>query len=103
MLQNESTVIVADNSGAKKAKIFRIIKGSNAKSATVGDIVVVAIKEASSTAAIGKGKVSRAVVVRTKKEIARKDGTHIRFEDNAVALVAVDQKGETKPVGKRIF
>lgn len=103
MIQNESSVIVTDNTGAKRAKVIRILKGSHARSATVGDRVVVAIQEATSTASVPKGKVSWAVIVRTKKEIARPDGTYIRFADNAVVLVAQDQKGEIKPVGKRVF
>jgi large subunit ribosomal protein L14 len=103
MIQNESVVIVADNTGAKKAKVIRILKGSNARSATVGDLVVVAIKSASSTSSVPKGKVSWAVIVRTKKELARPDGTYIRFADNAVVLVAKDQKDEVKSVGKRVF
>lgn len=103
MIQNESKVIITDNSGAKKGKVIRILKGSNAKSATIGDRVVIAIKEASSTSAVEKGWVSWAVIVRTKKEISRPDGTYIRFSDNAVVLVAKDQKWEIKPVGKRVF
>lgn len=103
MIQNESSVIVADNTGAKKAKVIRILKGSFSRSATVGDKVVVSIKEAGATAAVQKGKVSWAVVVRTVKEIARPDGTYVRFSDNAVVLVAKDQKDEIKPIGKRVF
>ncbi len=92
MIQNESQVIITDNTGAKKGKVIRILKGSNAKSAGIGDTVVIAIKEASSTATSKKGSVSWAVIVRTKKEIGRNDGTYIRFSDNAVVLVAKDQK-----------
>lgn len=103
MIQNESSVIVTDNTGAKKAKVIRILKGSHTNAATVGDRVVVSIKDASSTATVPKGKVSWAVIVRTKKEIGRPDGTYVRFSDNAVVLIAQDQKGEVKPVGKRVF
>lgn len=99
MIQNETLVKVADNTGAKTAKVIRILKWSNAKSAGVGDMVVVAIKTANAWGIVGKWEVSWAVVVRTKKEIARKDGSYIRFEDNAVALI---EKNKT-PKGKRIF
>lgn len=99
MLQTESMVVVADNSGAKTAKVIRILKGSTCKTATVGDKVVVAIRTAAPGGQIEKGSVSRAVVVRVKKEITRDDGTYIRFEDNAVALI---NKSE-EPIGKRIF
>ncbi len=99
MIQNETLVRVADNTGAKTAKVIRILKGSNAKSATVGDMVVVAIKSANAWGMVNKWDVSWAVVVRTRKEIPRKDGTYLRFEDNAVALI---EKNKT-PKWKRIF
>lgn len=99
MIQNESAVIVADNTWATRAKVIRIIKGSRPRFATVGDVVVVAIKSASPTGQIEKGSVQRWVVVRTRKEIGRKDGTYIRFHDNAIALINEDQE----PKGKRIF
>ena len=102
MLKQESVIIVADNTQAKKAKIIRIIKG-NARTATIGDRVVVAIKEASPTASVKKGQVVPAVVVRVKKEIARPDGTYIRFGDNAVVLLTKDAKGNLNPIGKRVF
>ena len=99
MLQNESEVVITDNSGAKIGQIIRILKGSHAKKAGIGDKVVIAVKSASTSATIKKGDVSRAVIVRTKKEIRRKDGTYIRFDDNAVALINKDNE----PLGKRIF
>jgi len=102
MLKNESTVIIVDNTWAKRWQIFRILKG-NAKTATVGDKVMIAIKEALPTSAIKKGTTSQALIVRVAKEIARKDGTYVRFGDNAVILMTKDAKGEIKPIGKRIF
>ncbi|MFC2695539.1 MAG: 50S ribosomal protein L14 [Candidatus Absconditicoccaceae bacterium] len=103
MLQQESLVVVADNTQAKKAKIIRVLKGSYGRIAHVGDRVVVAIKDAAPTASVKKGQVVQAVVVRTKKEIARKDGTYIRFADNAVVLLTKDAKGNMNPIGKRVF
>lgn len=98
MIQHETIVLVADNSGAKEALVFGIIKGSS-KIATVGDVVNVAIKKVLPNGSLKKWETSRAVVVRTVKEIRRKDGTYIRFWDNAVALITK----EGKPLGKRIF
>ena len=95
-------VIVADNTQAKKAKIIRIIKG-NADTASIGDRVVVAIKEASPIASVKKGQVVPAVIVRVKKEISRPDGTYVRFGDNAVVLLTKDAKGNLNPIGKRVF
>lgn len=103
MLKNSSSVIIADNTWAKKWMIFRILKWSNAKTATVGDKVMIAIKSSLSTSAIKKGSISLALIVRIKKEISRKDGTYVRFGDNAVILMDKDAKGEIKPIGKRIF
>jgi len=103
MLKNESVVVVADNTGAKKAKIIRILKGSAGKTATVGDSVVVAVKSAMPNGSVKKWEVTRAVVVRVRKEIPRKDGTYIRFGDNAVILMTKNDKGEMSPIGKRVF
>lgn len=103
MLQVESSLIIADNTGAKVAQIFRIIKGSNATVAKVGDVVVVAIKDATPTAAVKKWEVSRAIIVRQKKELRRPDGTYIRFGDNAAVLLSKNEKGEMAPIGKRVF
>ncbi|MBS8121896.1 50S ribosomal protein L14 [Candidatus Vampirococcus lugosii] len=99
MIQNESKVKIVDNSGAKTGKVIRVLKGPFGGFATVGDKVVIAIKTANPIGQIGKGEVSWAVVVRTRKEIRRDDGTYIRFEDNAVALI----DKECSPLGKRIF
>lgn len=103
MLQNWSNVIVADNTWAKRALIFRILKSSSARQATIWDTVVVAIKEASPTSAIKKWDVAKAVIVRMTKEVARKDWTYVRFGDNAVVLMSKDAKWEIQPIGKRIF
>ncbi len=103
MLKVESMVVVADNTGAKKAKVIRILKWSNAKTARVGDSVVVAVKEAAPNGSAKKGQVTQAVVVRVRKEIPRKDGTYLRFGDNAVVLMTKNDKGEMSPIGKRVF
>jgi len=102
MLKQESRVVVADNTQAKRAQIIRVKKG-NTRTATVGDIVIVTIKEASPTASVKKGQVVPAVVVRVRKEIARPDGTYVRFGDNAVILLTKDAKGNLNPIGKRVF
>jgi len=102
MLKQESKVIVADNTQAKRAQIIRVKKG-NARTATVGDIVVVTIKDASPTASVKKWQVVTAVVVRVRKEISRPDGTYVRFGDNAVVLLTKDAKGNLNPIGKRVF
>jgi large subunit ribosomal protein L14 len=102
MLKQESMVIVADNTQAKRAKIIRIIKGDTC-TASIGDKVVVAVKDASPTASVKKGQVVPAVIVRVKKEIARPDGTYVRFGDNAVVLLTKDTKGNLNPIGKRVF
>ena len=103
MLKVESVVTVADNTWAKKAKIIRILKWSTGSTATVGDSVVVAIKAAMPNGNVKKWQVIKALVVRTKKEVARKDGTYIRFGDNAVILMTKNEKWERNPVWKRIF
>ncbi len=99
MIQEETNLIVADNSGAKKVRCIRVLGGSNRRYASVGDIIVVSVKSAIPGGAVKKGDVSRAVVVRTKKEVRRKDGTYIRFDENAAVLL--DNKNE--PRGTRIF
>ena len=99
MLQTESEVIVADNTGAKLWQIIRILKGSSARKAGVGDRVVIAIKSVSTTSTFKKWDVARAVIVRTKKGVSRKDGSYLKFADNAVAIINKDNE----PVGKRIF
>ena len=98
MIQQESRLKVADNSGAKEVLCIRVLGGSKRRYASIGDTIVVSVKDAS-PGGIKKGSVSKAVVVRTKKEIRRKDGSYIRFDDNAVVLL--NQQGE--PRGTRIF
>ena len=99
MIQEESMLIVADNTGAKKVKCFRILGGSRRKSASVGDVIVCSVKSAIPRSPVKKGDIARAVVVRTKKEVRRRDGSYIRFYENAVVLL--DERGE--PRGTRIF
>lgn len=99
MVQMMSYLNVADNSGAKRVQCIKILGGSKRRSASVGDTVVVAVKLALPGGAIRKGSMTRAVVVRTKKELKRRDGTYIRFDDNACVLV--DTAGN--PAGKRVF
>jgi large subunit ribosomal protein L14 len=99
MIQEETNLMVADNSGAKKVRCIRVLGGHDKRYATVGDLVVVSVKSALPGAPVKKGEVSRAVVVRTKKEVGRKDGTYIRFDENAVVLL--NPQGE--PRGTRIF
>jgi large subunit ribosomal protein L14 len=99
MIQEYTRLNVADNSGAKKVQCIRVLGGSGRRYASIGDIIVVSVKNAIPNAPIKKGEVSRAVVVRTKKEIRRTDGSYIRFDENAAVLL--DAQGE--PRGTRIF
>ena len=99
MIQQESRLIVADNSGAKTALCLRVLGGTSKRYATLGDIIVVAVKSVIPSSDIKKGIVSKAVVVRTKKEVRRPDGSYIRFDDNACVLL--NNAGEIR--GSRIF
>ncbi len=99
MIQMMSYLNVADNSGAKRAQCIKVLGGTRRKWAGVGDIIVVAVKDAIPNAPVKKGTVERAVIVRTKKEYRRHDGTYIRFDDNACVLVDPNKN----PKGKRIF
>jgi large subunit ribosomal protein L14 len=99
MIQQETSLVVADNSGAKKVKCIKVLGGSGRKYASIGDIIVVAVKSAIPNGNVKKGDVSRAVVVRTKKEIRRKDGSYIRFDENAAVLL----NNQNEPRGTRIF
>ena len=99
MIQSETKLTVADNSGAKVLYCIKVLGGSRRRYASVGDIIVVAVKEALPNAKVKKGEVMKAVVVRTKKEIRRPDGSYIRFDDNSAVLV--NASGE--PIGTRIF
>ena len=100
MIQVETRLLVADNSGAKKVQCIKVLGGTGRRYAHVGDIITVAVKEAQPHTAIKKGEVLHAVVVRTKKEINRKDGSFIRFDDNAVVIV---DKKTKEPKATRIF
>ena len=99
MIQMQTRLAVADNSGAKKVQCIKVLGGSKRKTASVGDTIVVSVKEAIPRGRVKKGDVMRAVIVRTAKEIRRQDGSIIRFDRNAAVLV--NQSGE--PIGTRIF
>ena len=99
MEQQESRLGVADNSGAKEVLVIRVLGGTGKRYASVGDKIVVTVKQALSSSSMKKGTVSKAVVVRTKKEVRRKDGSYIRFEDNAAVLL----NNNDEPRGTRIF
>jgi len=99
MVQQESRLSVADNSGAKEVLVIRVLGGTGKRYASVGDKVVISVKASVPSGNVKKGTVSKAVVVRTKKEIRRKDGSYIRFEDNAVVLL----NNQDEPRGTRIF
>ncbi|MBT3169232.1 MAG: 50S ribosomal protein L14 [Candidatus Cloacimonetes bacterium] len=99
MIQAQTKLVIADNSGAKKAQCIKVIGGSGRRYATVGDEIVVAIKSAIPNSKIKKGSVQKAVIVRTSKEVARVDGSYIKFQDNAAVII--DERGE--PLATRIF
>jgi large subunit ribosomal protein L14 len=99
MIQQESRLNVADNSGAKIVQCIRVLGGTGKRYAGVGDTIVVTVKSALSSSTMKKGTISKAVVVRTKKEVRRKDGSYIKFEDNAAVLLAANDE----PRGTRIF
>jgi large subunit ribosomal protein L14 len=99
MIQNESRLTVADNSGAKEVLVIRVLGGTRKRYASIGDKVVVTVKDAMPSGNVKKGTVSKAVIVRTRKEIRRNDGSYIRFDDNAVVLLS----GTDEIRGTRIF
>jgi len=99
VIQTESVLDVADNSGAKRVACIKVLGGSRRRYAALGDIIVVAIKEAMPNARVKKGEVARAVVVRTRREYQRPDGTYIKFDANSAVLVDKDNE----PIGTRIF
>jgi len=99
MIQQESVLQVADNSGARKVACIRVLGGTRRRYATIGDVIVVSVKDAIPNARVKKGEVRRAVVVRTRKEIGRPDGSYIKFDDNAAVLIDAARE----PVGTRIF
>jgi large subunit ribosomal protein L14 len=99
MIQEETNLTVADNSGAKSVRCIRVLGGSDRRYAGVGDIIVVSVKSAIPGGTVKKGEVSRAVIVRTVKETKRKDGSYIKFDENAAVLI----NPQNEPRGTRIF
>jgi large subunit ribosomal protein L14 len=99
MVQNETNLIVADNSGAKKVRVFRLFGGSFRKSSGLGDIVMCAVKEVAPNGKIKKGEIVKGVIVRVTKAVSRADGSSIRFDDNAIVLINDDMM----PKGTRVF
>ena len=99
MIQTESRMRVADNSGAKEVLVIRVLGGTNKKYAAVGDVVVCTVKSATPGGVVKKGQVVRAVVVRTKAGVRRQDGSYLKFDDNAAVIIKEDKN----PVGTRIF
>jgi large subunit ribosomal protein L14 len=99
VIQMESVLDVADNSGAKRVRCLKVLGGSKRKYAGVGDIIVVSVKDAVPNGKVKKGQIARAVIVRTKKELRRADGSYIRFDTNSAVLI----NKENEPVGTRIF
>ena len=99
MVQMQTVLDVADNSGAKKVMCIKVLGGSKRKYASIGDVIVVSIREAIPQAKVKKGDVAKAVIVRTKKEIRRADGSYIRFDGNSAVLINKDNE----PIGTRIF
>jgi large subunit ribosomal protein L14 len=99
MIQMRTVLDVADNSGARKVQCLKVLGGSKRKYASIGDIIVVSVKEAIPNAKVKKGEVMKAVVVRTAKELGRSDGTYIRFDNNSAVLI----DNQKEPIGTRIF
>jgi large subunit ribosomal protein L14 len=99
MVQQETNLVAADNSGAKKVKCIKVLGGTRKRYATVGDVIVVAVKTAIPGGNVKKGEVSKAVIVRTAKEVKRADGSYIRFDENAAVLL----NAQLEPRGTRIF
>jgi len=99
MIQMQTTLSVADNSGARKVMCIKVLGGSKRKYATVGDVIVVSVREAMPNSKVKKGEIARAVIVRTAKEIPRPDGSFIRFDGNSAVLVSQ----QNEPIGTRIF
>ena len=99
MIQEETNLTVADNSGAKKIRCIRVLGGHGKRYASLGDLIVITVKSAIPNAPVKKGKVYKAVVVRTKKEVRRRDGSYIRFDDNAAVII----NDQGNPIGTRVF
>jgi large subunit ribosomal protein L14 len=99
LIQEETNLVVADNSGAKRVRCIRVLGGHDKRYAGVGDLIIVSVKSAIPGGTVKKGEVSKAVIVRTKKETKRKDGSYIRFDENAAVLI----NPQNEPKGTRIF
>jgi large subunit ribosomal protein L14 len=99
MIQNETNLVVADNSGARSVRVFRLLGGSFRKTSNIGDIVICAVKDAIPNAPVKKGEIVKGVIVRTKTGIHRSNGNHIKFADNAIVLI----KDDGTPRGTRVF
>lgn len=99
MIQMQSVLDVADNSGAKKIQCIKVLGGSHIRTASIGDVIVVSVKEAAPKGKVQKGKVYKAVIVRTKKDVKRADGSSIKFDSNAAVLVG----NNNEPLGTRVF
>ncbi len=99
MIQSESELLVADNSGARRVACVKVLGGSQRRYASIGDVIVVSVKEALPNSRVKKKQLHRAVVVRTAKEVARSDGSYIRFDDNSCVLIDANRE----PIGTRIF
>jgi large subunit ribosomal protein L14 len=99
MIQDNSRLVISDNTGAKTARVIKVLGGTRRRYATVGDIVVIAVKSSLPTASVRKGEKTKAVIVRTRKEISRTDGSYVRFDDNACVIIDENKQ----PKGTRIF
>ena len=99
MIQQESRLKVADNSGARELSVIRVLGGSKVKTGNIGDIVVASVKKATTNGTVGKGKVVKAVIVRSKFGLRREDGSYIKFDDNAAVII----KDDKSPIGTRVF
>lgn len=99
MIQEYTTLEVADNSGARKVRCFKVLGGTRRRYASIGDIIICSVRDADPTGTVKKGAVVRCVVVRTRKEVGREDGSYVRFDDNAAVVI----NKENEPVGTRIF
>ena len=99
MIQMQTRLNVADNSGAKRLMCIKVLGGTGRRYASIGDVIVVSVKEAIPNSKVKKGDVARAVIVRTRKEIRRRDGTYIKFDDNSAVLISP----QNEPIGTRIF
>ncbi len=99
MIQDNSRLVISDNTGAKTARVIKVLGGTRRRYASVGDIVVIAVKTSLPSASVKKGEKTKAVIVRTRKEISRPDGSYVRFDDNACVIIDENQQ----PKGTRIF